>query len=173
MLREGPVLFGGPTVVAAVAPFWLARVCPPPNWITRPMLRLALGRIAPIAAARAALLVLSPPSAWIASGAFCCAMRTASSSEILRALSGARVKPGCRPGLRTWAPASGTTRNKTTIAGSNLIGGNNLCVMDRTPESVENQRAAQEPRPFNNYARPTLYAEVASLSARRRQHPLF
>src|SRR5205823_2518421 len=27
--------------------------------------------------------------------------------------------------------------------------------------------------PFNNYARPTLYAEVTSLSAGRRQHPLF
>src|SRR5438105_12571169 len=88
------------------------------------MLRLALGRIAPIADTRAALLVLSVPSASIACGEFCCARDIASSREIFRALSGARARPGCRPGLRTCAPRFGvaTARNAKAVAESNIIG---------------------------------------------------
>src|SRR2546423_1080268 len=59
--------------------------------------------MAPTADVRAALLVRSVPSAAMACGEFCCAIATASSSEILRALSGALVRPGWRPGLTTWA----------------------------------------------------------------------
>src|ERR1700694_2256966 len=87
------------------------------------MLWLALGRMAPIADTRAALLVLSVPSAWIASGEFCWARRIASAREILRVLSGPRVRPGWSPVL-TCAPALEPMANRSDsrIAAYSFIG---------------------------------------------------
>src|SRR5689334_6360 len=102
-----------------------------------PALMEALGKIAPTAAVRAALLVRSVPSAAIACGEFCCAIATASSSEIFRALSGALVRPGWRPGLMTCAAtelAELTIRNAETA--SSLFKDGKLGI-DRVPNRLK------------------------------------
>ena len=98
------------------------------------------------------------PSAWIAVGEFRCAMRIASSREIFLALSGERVRPGCKPGFRTCAPApvpgARASANASVVAGRSLAGClslSDICVAKRGP--MINKKGRTGLRPFNKYAR--------------------
>src|SRR3954463_9182446 len=132
MLSDRPVLLVGACATVICSPFEFNLVVPPPSCTTWPALSVALGRIAPIAETRAALLARSVPSAWIAWGEFCWAIRIASSSEILRALSGARACPGWGAGFKTWGAAIGAAANSSTVAANSIFGVNDLGIMDRT-----------------------------------------
>src|SRR5689334_2210335 len=98
---------------------------------------MALGRMAPTADVRAALVVRSVPSAAIACGEFCCAIATASWSEILRALSGAFVRPGCRPGLSTWAARRLPALAKMNAETKNSLVEDGKLGIDRVPNRLK------------------------------------